>query len=48
MSLFSTVTFFDVSMALVFVGFAERVLMGYAPVAMVGREGWLLRTNIDE
>ena len=48
MSLFSTITFFEVSMALLFVGCAERLVMGYAPASMIGRNGWLLRTNIDE
>ena len=48
MSLFNSISFFEVSMALVFVGIAERVLMGYAPASMVGRDGWLLRTSIEE
>jgi hypothetical protein len=48
MSVFSTISFFEVSMALLFVGFAERVLLGYAPASMVGRNGWLLRGEIDE
>ena len=48
MSMLSSITFFDVAMALLFVGFAERVLLGYAPVSMVGQNGWLLRSDIDE
>ncbi len=48
MSLFTNVTFFDVAMALVFVGMAERLLLGYAPAEMVGSKGWLLRGDIEE
>lgn len=48
MSLFTNVTFFEVSMALIFVGMAERLLLGYAPVEMVGAKGWLIRGDIDE
>ena len=48
MTVFSSITFFEVSMALLFVGCAERLLMGYAPASLVGHNGWLLRTKIDE
>lgn len=48
MSLFMNVTFFDVAMALVFVGMAERVLLAYAPAEMVGRKGWLIQGDIEE
>ena len=48
MSLLTNITFFEVSMALVFVGIAERVLLGYAPAEMVGAKGWLIRGDIDE
>ncbi|WP_333713633.1 hypothetical protein [Yoonia sp.] len=48
MSVLSTISFFDVAMALVFVGFAERLLMGYAPASIVGRNGWLLRTDQED
>ena len=48
MSFLTTVSFFEVSMALLFVGCAERIVMGYAPVSMIGRHGWLLRSEIDE
>ena len=48
MSLFANVSFFEVSMALLFVGFAERLLLGYAPAEMVGRNGWLIRGEIEE
>lgn len=48
MSMISTITFFEVAMALMFVGMAERVLLAYAPAEMVGRNGWLLRGDIDE
>ncbi len=44
----ATISFFEVMMALVFVGMAERVLLGYAPASMVGRRGWLLRGDIEE
>jgi len=48
MLLFTSITFFEVAMALLFVGMTERVLLAYAPAEMVGRNGWLLRTDIDE
>jgi hypothetical protein len=48
MSVLSAISFFDVAMALVFIGFAERLLMGYAPASMVGRNGWLLQTDQEE
>ena len=48
MSLLTNVSFFEVSMALVFVGIAERLLLGYAPADMVGAKGWLIRGDIDE
>lgn len=48
MSLFANVSFFEVSMALLFVGMAERLLLGYAPAEMVGRNGWLIRGEIEE
>lgn len=48
MSLFASVTFYEVCMALLLVGMTERVLLAYAPVAMVGRNGWLINGDIDE
>ncbi len=48
MSLFINVTFFEVSMALLFVGMTERLLLGYAPAEMVGAKGWLIRSDIEE
>ncbi len=48
MSLLTNVSFFEVSMALVFVGIAERLLLGYAPPEMVGAKGWLIRGDIEE
>lgn len=48
MSFLMTLTFFEVALALVFVGFAERLLLGYAPSTMVGPKGWLLRGDIEE
>ena len=48
MSLFTTISFFEVSMALLFVACAERVLLAYAPVSMVGCKGWLLRSEIED
>ena len=48
MSLLTNISFFEVSMSLVFVGMAERILLGYAPAEMVGAKGWLIRGDIDE
>lgn len=48
MSLLMNITFFEVAMALVFIGLTERVLLGYAPAEMVGAKGWLIRGDIDE
>lgn len=48
MSLLTNISFFEVSMALVFVGLAERLMLGYAPTEMVGAKGWLIRGDIDE
>ncbi len=48
MSVLTSISFFDVSMALLFVGIAERLLLAYAPIEMVGREGWLIRGDIQE
>jgi len=48
MSILSSITFFEVAMALLFLGCAERLLLGYAPATLVGRNGLLLRSDIDE
>lgn len=48
MSLLSGITFHDVCLALLAIGLAERILLGYAPATMVGRNGWLIRGEIDE
>lgn len=48
MSLFTSISFFEVTMALLFVGMAERLLLAYAPKEMVGAEGWLIRGDIQE
>lgn len=48
MSLPTSISFFEVSMALLFIGIAERMLLAYAPIEMVGRNGWLIRGNIQE
>ena len=48
MSLFTHISFFEVSMALLFVGMTERVLLAYGPAEMVGRKGWLIRGDIEE
>ncbi|MDB4254517.1 hypothetical protein [Yoonia sp.] len=48
MSLLTSISFFDVSMALLFVGIAERLILAYAPLEMVGRDGWLIRCDIEE
>ncbi len=48
MSLFAGITFYEVCMALLMVGTAERLLLAYAPVEMVGRNGWLIKGDIEE
>ena len=48
MSFLIDISFFEVAMALIFVGTAERLLLGYAPAEMVGRNGWLIRGEIEE
>lgn len=48
MSFLQGITFYEVSMALVLVGCAERVLLAYAPVEMVGPNGWLFKGDIQE
>lgn len=48
MSAIASITFFDICMALATIGLAERVLLGYAPASMVGRNGWLMRGDIEE
>ena len=48
MSLIVGITFFEVCMALLMVGLTERVLLAYAPAEMVGRNGWLIKGDIDE
>lgn len=48
MSAIASITFFEICMALVTIGLAERVLLGYAPASMVGRNGWLMRGDIEE
>ena len=44
MTLFADITFFELTMALVFVGSVER-LVAYLPEEMVGPNGWLLTTG---
>ena len=48
MTFLTHVTFYEVMMALLFVGLAERTLLAYAPANMVGKNGWLIRGEIDE
>jgi hypothetical protein len=48
MSLIASITFFETCMALLTIALAERVLLGYAPATMVGRDGWLIRGDIEE
>ena len=48
MSLIASITFFEVCMALLTIGLIERILLGYAPATMVGRNGWLIRGEIEE
>jgi len=48
MVLFESISFFDVAMALLFVGMAERLLLALAPAKMVGPEGWLIRSENEE
>jgi len=43
--IFEHISFFEISMALLFIGLAERVLLSYAPEEMVGPNGWLLRSS---
>jgi hypothetical protein len=45
MSLFTDVTFLQVCAALIAVGVIERALLKFGPDAMVGPEGWLIRTQ---
>lgn len=48
MSLIIDITFHEVCMALLAIGLLERILLAYAPVTMVGRDGWLFQGEIDE
>ncbi len=48
MSLFLGITFYEVCMALLMVGMTERVLLAYAPVEMVGPNGWLFKGDVEE
>ena len=48
MSLLSDITFFEVCMTLVTVGLTERALLAFAPIEMVGPDGWLLRGDVQE
>lgn len=43
MSVLADITFFEVCMTLVTIGMAERLLLTFAPIAMVGPDGWLLQ-----
>lgn len=47
--IFSTgISFYEVCMALLMIGMAERVLLAYAPIEMVGPNGWLFKGDIEE
>ena len=48
MSMFTDITFFEVCMALVTVAVTERALLAYAPIEMVGPNGWLFRGDVEE
>ncbi|MFG5383321.1 MULTISPECIES: hypothetical protein [unclassified Yoonia] len=48
MSIFADITFFEVCMALLTVGVAERALLAYAPIEMVGPQGWLIKADVQE
>lgn len=48
MALLAGITFYEVCMALLMVGMAERVLLAYAPIEMVGRNGWLIKGDVEE
>ena len=48
MMLFAGITYYEVCMALLMVGLTERVLLAYAPVEMVGPNGWLLKGDVEE
>lgn len=48
MSIFADITFFEVCMALLTVGIAERALLAYAPIEMVGPQGWLIKGDVEE
>ncbi|PUB18800.1 hypothetical protein [Yoonia sediminilitoris] len=48
MTLFTDITFFEVCMALLTVGLAERALLAYAPIEMVGPNGWLIKGKVEE
>lgn len=48
MSLLADITFFQVCMALVTVAMAERALLAFAPIDMVGPNGWLIRGDVQE
>ncbi|WP_341366539.1 hypothetical protein [Yoonia sp. BS5-3] len=48
LTLFSGITFYEICMALLMVGMTERVLLAYAPIEMVGPDGWLLKADVQE
>lgn len=48
MSALIDITFFEVCMALVTVAIAERALLAFAPIEMVGPNGWLIRADVTE
>jgi hypothetical protein len=48
MTLFAGITFYEVCMSLLMVGMTERLLLAYGPVEMVGRNGWLIKGDVEE
>lgn len=48
MTFLAGISFFEVCMALVTLGIAERALLAFAPIDMVGPRGWLIRGDIKE
>lgn len=44
----TSISFLEVCMALVTIGIAERALLAFAPIEMVGPKGWLIRGDVQE
>lgn len=48
MSFFADITLLEVCMAVLTVGLIERALLAYAPIEMVGPNGWLIKGDVEE